>query len=196
MLHFRVKALLISIDFSFFLVVSIALLMSDELIVYSGFLACAAHEIGHLFAMLMCRIYPERIKLYGGGICIFANKVSLLNIPRRIFILLSGALINLFFFVVLRNKMPVFAAINLIIGIFNLLPFSCFDGGAVISVVAEKVLPNCKYLKYERLTRIGDCVITALLIFVNIIYGAGGIFMTAALVYTIILQLYQEESDF
>lgn len=195
MLRFRISGLSICLDFSFFLAVSTALLVADELIVYSGFLACAVHEAGHLLAMLACGIYPEKLKLYGGGICIFADKATLLNPPRRVLILLSGAAVNLAFFAVFHTKMPLFAAINLIVGLFNLLPFQCFDGGAVIALAAQRALSVRAYRIYERASAVFDCLITILLTALNIFFSTGGVLMTGVLVYTIILQLYQDESE-
>lgn len=195
MLRFKAGGLAVSVDFSFFLTAAVALLIADELTVYAGFIACVAHEAGHLAAMLLCGAQPDSLRLYGGGICIASEDISSLSLGKKVSVYLSGVAVNLALCVALWNAMPLFAAVNLVLGIFNLLPFTCFDGGATLDIIAQSVMTPKSYRSFKKAARFGDCLITVLLLCANILAGAGGIMMTAVLVYTIILQLYRDEAD-
>lgn len=105
-----------------------------------GLYACLIHEIGHLIAMVTCRLNPDEILFYGAGIRIKAYDEYKLSYNKEIFILSFGSITNLLVFAVLyytsdRGSIGIFAAIHLLIGLFNLLPITIFDGGRILELV-------------------------------------------------------------
>ena len=190
-LRFRADGFEICIDFSFFFAVAVALLISDEMLAYSTLLACAAHEAGHFFAMLLCGVKPDRLLLYGGGACIRAAGLCRADFSRQIVIALAGASVNLALCALTSECVPVFAAVNLVLGAFNLLPLTCLDGGSVADIIARKRLSCRAYGVFSGLSHALDCVFTAVMIFAALSYG--GALMLAVPVYTMVLQLYKDE---
>ncbi len=100
--------------------------------------AVLMHECGHLFIMWVLDCSPKRIKLIPASVQI-VNSFSK-GYKNDILIALSGPCVNLLFFGVLyynylcfKNEFTLyFALLNLLIGVFNLLPVKGLDGGTVL----------------------------------------------------------------
>lgn len=112
-------------------------------------LAAMAHEVGHLLCMVILNAKPDEIVLNPGTIRIVKNSITTNN--ETLLILLSGPVINLMIFLICINFQAVklFAVINLVLFIFNLLPIEGLDGGSILKLAlklkhsekyAEKVL--------------------------------------------------------
>jgi len=141
MISFRLKKISISIAFSFFAVLTLLLLLDKTKYTMLGLIACILHEMGHIFVMCLCEISPNKIILYGAGIKIIPNYDRITSMRQDFFILIAGSLTNFIIFAVLypisQNNftLALFSVINLVIGIFNLIPFKHFDGGRIIDLV-------------------------------------------------------------
>ncbi|MBP1548877.1 MAG: hypothetical protein J6A05_02635 [Oscillospiraceae bacterium] len=147
MLEFKFKQVTLIFDFSFFAVVSLMLLFSNNKYVIMCVLACLWHETGHLLAMLLNNIKINKICLYGGGIRISPDKMfDFTPAEVRFKVLLAGSAMNFVTFLVLKNSQSdmlcFFAAINAMIGGFNMLPLQFLDGGKIIVQVIRSL---CTY---------------------------------------------------
>lgn len=94
--------------------------------------AAAVHELGHLGAICVVGGQVSRMRLTATGaeLCLEGT----LSYGRELLCALAGPLVNLLLaFVAAQAGMVVFAGINLMLGLFNLLPLSALDGGRVIS---------------------------------------------------------------
>lgn len=117
--------------------------------IFSGFICCIAavilHESGHLFAMILCKSPPDKIK-----ISLFEIKITSLsrqsNTSRQnIFIIFFGPIVNFICFILLyllylcNNEflLPI-AMANLFTGLFNMLPVMSLDGGQLMYVILCK----------------------------------------------------------
>lgn len=82
---------------------------------------------------------PESIVIYGGGIKITPDNNRLIPIGRELAVLLAGCTVNLTLalITVLFRGLNFFAEVNLLLGIFNLMPFKYFDGGRALELITN-----------------------------------------------------------
>lgn len=132
-------------NFSFFAVIAFLIFADTSGMAVLSLTACILHEGGHLLAMALCGIYPDKIIFYGGGIAI--NKLGMEQISdgRRLFILSAGCMVNFlifstYFFAPENEMIQVFSAVNLLIGIFNALPIGYFDGARILEILLVRFM--------------------------------------------------------
>ena len=141
-LHFYSNKKLI-IDFTFFTAIALFFYFDDTGIGFLSIAACIIHEIGHVFALAIKKKSLFSLTFYGGGIKMGYEK----NAETPLIILMSGSLLNLIVFAVLyylfqgNYTLKIFAVLNLIIGVFNLLPLKYFDGGRIFEKVLVVFVP-------------------------------------------------------
>ena len=105
-------------------------------------MAVIIHECGHLFAMLICKSPPDKIKISLFEIKITNSSRQLNTTRQNIFIIFFGPLVNficfiLFYLLYLCNSeflLPI-AMANLCTGLFNMLPVMSLDGGQLMYVI-------------------------------------------------------------
>jgi Zn-dependent protease len=156
MIELKLKNTVIRIRFDFFAAVAVLFLFYDEKIALWGLYAAIIHEAGHLTAMFFCDIPVRSVTLYGAGISIDTkHSRDFLPCTTDLFILFAGAAVNFtvcaYCAIFFENAaVKLFGAINLVIGLFNLLPLSSFDGGRIISAL---IRASCSLEKAENLDR-------------------------------------------
>lgn len=132
--------------FSFFAVTALVCLYDGiDLCKLAVVLSCCMfHELGHLFFMILFGRKPKSVILYGGGIRITPNDERLTADNEDIIILLAGCAVNFTLAVVwlLLAGADFFFGVNLMLGIFNLMPFKYFDGGRVL----QKLVSHKAYM--------------------------------------------------
>ena len=154
------------------------------------------HECGHLIAMNIVNVKTNRIVFYGAGIKILPENRRMLSFKEDLFILSGGCLLNfisipIFLFLGRNNDLFCFFAIlNLITGLFNIIPLKNFDGGKIIDLIIERYCPhNCiRFLKM--LIKI---IYVFLIIFVSIILfrnSWGNVTFIITVVYFIISTIF------
>lgn len=106
--------------------------MRDTAAILSFFAVCMLHELGHLTAIYMLDGSIRSVELTGTGIRILSDPPS--NSRDGSIILLSGPAVNIavYLLCVSAGWNGYFAQLSLAEGVFNLLPFSFLDGGALI----------------------------------------------------------------
>ena len=136
MFRVKVRRVWLEVSFSFPAVLALMLLTggANARELMTALLCCALHECGHLFFMLIFRRRPEAITLYGGGIKITPPRGRLDSFGRDLAVLLGGCGVNFLLAGVgwICGGLTFFVEVNLLLGTFNLLPFSQFDGGRVL----------------------------------------------------------------
>lgn len=97
--------------------------------------AAFLHELGHALTALAMGGHVNRLRFGFGDIC-----MELSPLPRRrlVWVTAAGPVVNLVCGAALRQIWPVFAAISLLLGLFNLLPLPVLDGGRLIQLFCEK----------------------------------------------------------
>lgn len=135
----KIKGMIWGVSFSFFAVTAMIFLCTDASSknIFTALVGCALHECGHLVFMFLFDKPPEKVILYGGGIRITPSKNNMLSSTREMIVLLAGCGFNFIgagIWFALKG-LDFFCEVNLLLGIFNLLPFKYFDGGRVLEML-------------------------------------------------------------
>ena len=134
----------IYISFLFAAAVTIMLLTDKTGYMLPALFAIVLHEMGHLFMMWILECSPKRIKLIPASVQITA---SFQKRYRNDFLVAAcGPFVNILLFLTLyfnylvfKNEVTLyFALLNLVIGVFNLLPLKGLDGGTILFCILEK----------------------------------------------------------
>ncbi|MGN0597325.1 MAG: hypothetical protein ACI4J1_08375, partial [Ruminiclostridium sp.] len=145
MIRLKLRDFAVNFDFTFFAVMAMFCCLDTGGTGFMSVCACALHETGHLLAMKIKREKAASITFYGGGIKISRERQS-----SSVLVILGGVIVNFILaalFLFIKNQyMNIFGAINLITGLFNLLPVSCLDGKQLFDLILLKILPPQKAL--------------------------------------------------
>lgn len=140
MLEFKIYKTKVRLCFSFFLVLALFAFQSSRTFGLAAIAACGIHEFSHLFVMLLFGISPEIITFYGAGIQINSTQTDNANTWNRILILSAGCTANFIAaaaFGVYGNAVA--SVINLLTGVFNLLPIGELDGAALLKMLFIRI---------------------------------------------------------
>ena len=193
MINFRYKNTDISFLFSFFALFAVLFYSNDALKILSALLACIIHEAGHLTAMLIYDCKPKKLLFYGGGIKIIPN-CRIISYENDIIINLAGCFVNIISGIILLRfgMFQSFSKTSIVIGIFNLLPFSNFDGGHVIKLIFEKK-ENEKYLHLYKFTVKLLCVVILFSTIYSLVYFKVNLSLAVTICYIIVSELLVEK---
>ncbi len=148
-MSFKLFGTEIYVSFLFMALITVLLATDKTGFMLPALFAVSVHETGHLFAMWLCECNPKRIKLIPTSVQISSSFTK--KYKNDIAVALCGPAVNivLFFtlyvnFIAFKNQITLcYALINLVIGIFNLLPFAGLDGGTVLySLLVLKSSPE------------------------------------------------------
>jgi len=179
MIRFRMFSTDFRIDFSFFMFTALVFMTNDYRSITMFFLACAVHEMGHLITMCILGAGTKSVFISGLGIRIIQSRDRLISFGRTLVILISGALVNFLIFVSGFFDSQ-FAFINLMLCIFNLLPFRNLDGGSIIICIGEYF--NVGYI-VEIFMKIFSAVMILTVFFLVYIYGFPILYAGAVILY-------------
>lgn len=91
--------------------------------------AILLHELGHLALILLFGGTVRSVRLRFADMEI---KTAPMRYGQELFTALAGPAVNLICFALVRGRYPGFAAVSLLLGLFNLLPVSPLDGGKIL----------------------------------------------------------------
>ena len=120
--------------------------------------ACLLHELGHITMLHCIKHCINSISLSPSGMTITTANLSY---GQTVLSSLAGPLMN-FLGVLYAPLSPTFAFYNLILGLYNLLPLSFLDGGAVLHSMLSICLPLSKADSIAKIVSL----ITSILIFI------------------------------
>ena len=190
-----VGKLYLKFNFSFFAVIAFLIFADSSGMAVLSLTACILHEGGHLLAMALCGIYPDKITFYGGGIAISKIGMEQMSYIRRLVILSAGCTVNFLISSLClafpENEMiQIFSAVNLLIGIFNALPIGYFDGARILEVLLVRVMsPSSAAIVKKIIGAICSFVIIAGILYYCIFSGKSvSISLGFAMLYLIIAQ--------
>ena len=161
MVELKLKKTLLRLDFSFFAVIALFLIMDSSGFGIAALAACGLHEMSHLAIMTAFGISADSITFYGAGIRISSEQTDRVKPPIRAAILLGGCAANFTAAAVFRflgNDAA--AAINLFKGIFNLLPLGELDGAALFKMLAIRV---CRPENVDRAVKAASVISAAII---------------------------------
>ena len=148
MLEIHIRGFTVRATFSFFAVVGLAASLggAEQTQLLTVLLCSLLHELGHILAMCFFGIYPGSLTFCAGGIKLPGRGLERSG-SREWVILSAGPTVNLISagISLAVGYRGTFAAANLALGLFNLLPFRTFDGGRIYSCLtgSEPPKPLC-----------------------------------------------------
>lgn len=132
-MRFKIKNTDIKIGFSFVAIVLLSIVCDNTGICISSVIVTFCHEAVHL-----CFIFLFKAEITEFSLSFFGGNIKRKSITdtdnfKEALISLSAPVFNIFAGILLRfavsEKMVLFGNINLLMGVFNILPFCEFDGG-------------------------------------------------------------------
>lgn len=143
-MKFKLFGTEIYVSFLFAACLLIMLIFDRTGLIIPTLFAVIIHETGHLFAMWCLECQPKKIRLIPASVQIVRN--FCFKKSGEIKIALMGPAFNVILFLVLflnylifkNETVLTFGILNLVIGVFNLLPVSGLDGGIVLEHLLEK----------------------------------------------------------
>lgn len=138
-MNFKVGRVRIKISFLFFAMLTMLFVVDKKGLALITVASVALHELGHIAALCFFKSQPDEIVFGIFGIRIQQNKYILSDFKQAI-VVLCGPLVNVVLFAVffLANLafegqiLLMISAVNLIMGVFNLLPILPLDGGRIL----------------------------------------------------------------
>ncbi len=186
MLELKLRKTILCLDFSFFAVIALYLLLDESGFGLAALCACALHETAHFVAMALFGVPAERVTLYGAGIRITSSQIEFVPTFQKTVILSVGCLTNFAAALVFYRLGELGAfAVELFTGIFNLLPLGALDGAGLLKML---VIRRCKAEDVDRVMKTAS-VFSAVLVAAAVIFvgGAASFTLITTALYIIIL---------
>ncbi len=143
---FNLCGIKIEIKFLFIAAMVLLMLLDTSGVMLCAFLSSAVHELAHLTALLALKGEVTTVSFEAFGIRI--TRVDALLVWEELVVLLAGPLANLLLLLLCVSSnlqsVSLISAVNLWIGVFNLLPVGALDGGRVASLILVKILGEQK----------------------------------------------------
>ena len=182
----------IYVSFLFAAVIAFMLVTDRTGLIIPTIFAVLIHEVAHLFTMWVMECAPKSIRLIPASVQIvrsFSPKPY-----GETAIALMGPICNLIAFFVLwlnyfaygNETVLRFALINLIIGVFNLLPIKGLDGGTVLYGILCR---RFEEYRAERILRTVTIVLSLVSLIVAILLTVNGGFNPSAYILAIYLAI-------
>ncbi|MGN0613319.1 MAG: site-2 protease family protein [Porcipelethomonas sp.] len=185
MISFKIGTVRISFEFGFFAVVTLFCLLDAPELALTAVCACAVHELGHILAAVISDVKIERVIFRASGIKM-ESRSSITGVPGDTFVLLAGPFMNFaaaVFYYFSGCYTPF--SVNLILGLFNLLPFTSLDGGALIKNLLEYFGVNA-----ERIMKITAVISAAIIFMIFYFTGSGGITSCLTILFLTLCEMF------
>lgn len=179
------------IRFSFPAVLSVILCTDAEGTALLCLLTCGLHELGHIIVMLIERNPPEKIIFCGGGIRLSGNN------PKSIPVIISGCAVNFILFVIFYfwssdYSLRLFGMINLLTGIFNLVPIQPLDGYFLLEKLMIRLISAEKIERALKITELAACAAAAPLIIMFFLNGTMNFSSVVFLFYLFVVDIIEK----
>ena len=158
------------VTLSFWLVAAAAALsVWDAALLGWILLAVGVHEMAHGMVLMLCggRVRELSVGLHG----ILLRPGEQLSPGREAAVLAAGALANLTLALCLWRQANQAAVVQLIVGVFHLLPLPALDGGALLRLLLIRTLPPQRVDRM--LTNVGLTVVLCIFAVTTGLYAVG-----------------------
>ncbi len=160
MVELKLKQTLIRLDFSFFAVVALYLLLDESGFGLAALAACFMHETAHFIAMALCGVRADSLTLYGAGMRITSGGLERAKPFQKVVILSAGVFVNLIAAAVFWSLEEFgAAAVNLFTGLFNLLPMGELDGAQMLKML---FIRRCRAERVDGYIKLAACISAAI----------------------------------
>ena len=145
-MRFKLFGTEIYVSFLFAALIAVMLATDRTGMAFPTLFAIFMHEVGHLFCMWITDSAPKGIRLIPASVQIRSSFSG--GYKKDIAVALCGPAVNFLFFGVLyfnyaafgNKTVLIFSLLNLIIGVFNMMPVIGLDGGTVLYSLLAKNL--------------------------------------------------------
>lgn len=121
------------------------------------------HELSHLIVGIILGSKPKKLDIYAFGFSLDLYTTQN-EIKNKIMIILAGPFSNLFIAILLillgKSEYSEYIYINILLGVFNLLPIYPLDGGRLLKYLLE--IKKGKYISYIFVNTISNTIIIIL----------------------------------
>lgn len=128
------------------------------------------HEMAHIFVLLFTNKKIKEISFNLTGIAIKADTLYK-NMGEEFALHFAGPFVNLFIGAItyITGKFAFFSAVNLVMGLFNLLPIGSLDGGNILSMIIrdETIEKQYKIKKAVNIVTFIPMLILGIYLFIN-----------------------------
>lgn len=167
MIEFYIGKVRFNIEFSFLAVIALLGVLDNGRNFIYGLWVCIIHEVGHIIPMFLLGEKVRAVRFHACGINISPQKSIIRPVYQDIIIILGGATLNIllgvmFYISDMGINAQIFASMNLILGLFNLLPYTNFDGGTLILKIAEYF--NGDTTETRKVLRFVNCILSIALL--------------------------------
>lgn len=160
---------------SFCILLSVLLFLDEQNIVPWALLACLLHELGHLSAIYMLGGRVRVIRLSAVGAEIVPTRQAMFSYVEEIIIIAAGpitsllvALLGAYLLKNLQSEVAfLFCGLNLMAGLFNLLPVGPLDGGRLLRIMIAK---HCHTPDSDRIYQCITACFAGLLLYLGFFY--------------------------
>ncbi|MEG0570263.1 MAG: site-2 protease family protein [Oscillospiraceae bacterium] len=196
MISFKVLGVNVRIEMLFIATITIFLLVDKSNIGVMSICACILHESGHILMLFLFRCKPKELVFDIIGIKL-VNSNNKLSEKKDLCVLVAGSFINFFIFFLLfgftssLNNLGLFAVCNLVLGVFNLLPVSSFDGGKILEIILMRFF---SYRTVDVLCRATEILFTLAILVVFILTiiikkpGITSLVITCYLIFAVVIR--------
>ena len=186
MLELKLKRTLIRLDFSFFAVVALYLLLDESGFGMAALAACFMHETAHFIAMALCGVQANSLTLYGAGMRISSAALEHARPLRKAIILSAGVFANFIAAALFWGSGCLgAAAVNLFTGLFNLLPIGELDGAQILKML---LIRHCRAERVDGYMKLAACISAAITaVGVVLVCGEAPLTFVITAVYIIIM---------
>lgn len=136
MISFRAFGTAVRISFSFLVFNALLFMVRDGREIFGFYTACAVHEAGHAAALALTGGRVTAVELSAAGILMDIRKNAVSPVLKSLSVLAAGPAANLILCAALRAAGcgGAFPLLNLMAAAYNMLPYRCLDGGAIIAL--------------------------------------------------------------
>ena len=159
-----------------YFILFISFLASYFEIMYLLLLIILVHELGHLLFISIMGYNVSKITIYPfGGLTEYSSNINE-SIIKEVIICISGPIIQLLFMILVMNLKDYtylntynnFIKINIILFKFNLLPIIPLDGGRLLNLLLDYILPYKYSLYISNIISVLLCIIFIVYFTINI----------------------------
>ena len=190
------------VGFTFALTVTLMMILCSEDMVIMCLLSSMFHETGHIFFMYVFKQRIESVTFGAFGVRIDRQLSATLSYKKESIIAFGGILVNLliaifsylYYYLCGSDFSLKFAAVNIIIALFNMIPVEVLDMGRVIRY---NLLIFMEENRCERILRIISAVFVNLLAILCICYSIFigiNISLIAVTLYLYVITLFKKWS--
>lgn len=170
-MKFKILNIEISVSVLFCVLITFLLILDSTGLMSISLLTVLVHELGHLACMKKLNCYPKAFNLTLYGVFIVSPSVYS-NENEKMFVALSGPLVNLALFIIFyfinfvirSDYLLKFSLVNFIFFLMNMLPINGLDGGTITECLFIKKLGVSKGQKYAH-------IVSLLVVFVVLMFG-------------------------